>query len=328
MRESDLTVRDVDLHQFSGADAFFASARERYRILLRRRAGFPRPWTNDPIFDQYKFTNVFREDDKTTVWLRENVRKKMYKHSGLLLATVVFRMFNRIETGEAMFLQGMLSGGGTAFEEFLDKGDTRPLKRAILSYCGRGPYTTGAYIISSPPGMNKLDGVLQTLRTFHRGKSAFNDGGAIGWDQMAEILHSNDDGAVGMQDVFRWLEGFPYFGSFHSYEIVCDLRYTHMLEAAPDRMTWANLGPGAKRGLNYIHDRRRDKEGRSAWGQSIPEDEAISEMQDLLRKSKMNKFWPKEWPSWEMREVEMWLCEESKRMRVQNGEGRPRGVYR
>ena len=55
-------------------DAFFAYARERYRIRLKRNAGESKPWTDDPILAQYSFTEVFREDDKTTRWLRENVR--------------------------------------------------------------------------------------------------------------------------------------------------------------------------------------------------------------------------------------------------------------
>ena len=40
-----------------------------------------------------------------------------------------------------------------------------------------------------------------------------------------------------------------------SYEVVTDLNYTPVLNNAVDRFSWANAGPGAKRGLNRIWDR-------------------------------------------------------------------------
>jgi hypothetical protein len=45
---------------------------ERHSIFLRRQEGKPKPWTDDPILRDYKFTNPFRENDRGTVWLREN----------------------------------------------------------------------------------------------------------------------------------------------------------------------------------------------------------------------------------------------------------------
>jgi hypothetical protein len=51
---------------------FWYYLNERYSIYLKRKAGMPKPWTEDPIFLSYKFTNVFREHDRGTTWLREN----------------------------------------------------------------------------------------------------------------------------------------------------------------------------------------------------------------------------------------------------------------
>ena len=44
---------------------------EREQIRLRRAAGDPRPWSLDPMFEN-KFTNVRREDDRTTRWIMNN----------------------------------------------------------------------------------------------------------------------------------------------------------------------------------------------------------------------------------------------------------------
>jgi len=46
--------------------AFFDWCIERERIRARREAGEPPPWTDDPVFRQGRFLNVFREDDKGT----------------------------------------------------------------------------------------------------------------------------------------------------------------------------------------------------------------------------------------------------------------------
>ena len=44
--------------------AFFDFCRERERIRHLREGGAPAPWSEDPIFQQGRFLNVFREDDR------------------------------------------------------------------------------------------------------------------------------------------------------------------------------------------------------------------------------------------------------------------------
>lgn len=46
--------------------AFWAFARERHAVYLRRAAGAPPPWTSDPVLSVYCFTNVYRALDPTT----------------------------------------------------------------------------------------------------------------------------------------------------------------------------------------------------------------------------------------------------------------------
>jgi 5-hmdU DNA kinase-like protein len=46
--------------------AFFDWCKEREAIRIRREAGQPAPWSLDPIFQQGRFLNVFREDDRGT----------------------------------------------------------------------------------------------------------------------------------------------------------------------------------------------------------------------------------------------------------------------
>lgn len=147
-----------------------------------------------------------------------------------------------------------------------------------------------------------------------------------------------------MEGLWSWLREQPFFGPFHSYEIVTDLRHTHLLDKAPDIMTWCNIGPGARRGINRVMGRdKRDHTKSNA--------EMLEEIRYLLDCSTQSRYWPqwktngyvhrnvpifiapgidakKQWPSWEIREVEHLLCEYDKYQRVQLGEGRPRGVFR
>ena len=149
-------------------EKFFRYARARHQVYLNRTAGKAREdWTKDPILKQYRFTNVFRELDKTTAWFRKYVRDPMREDPRVLLATVVFRLLNRIEVGEAVFCQQDIEYA-SAFEAFEQTGNVRHLRKAIRANCGDGPYVTGAYIISSPAGYSKLDGVLEVIRRFDK----------------------------------------------------------------------------------------------------------------------------------------------------------------
>jgi hypothetical protein len=294
-----------------GIRKFYAYARARHECYLKKQSD-PGWITSDPILAKYRFTNVFRELDKTTVWFRKYVREPLRDNPNVLMATVVFRMFNRILTGESLFLQTFMTDEGdvrTAFDKFLIDGNVKHLRSAIKTYCKKGPYVTGAYIISSPPDYSKLDGVCEVLKRFYKNS---------GWQ------HWLDNDPIGnecsLQAAWEWLREQDYFGNFHSYEIVTDLRHTALLENAPDIMTWANPGPGCKRGLNRVMGREKDT--------NTSREQMLEEMLSVLGYAKNEELWPRKWPKWEMRDVEHTLCEFDKYERVRNGEGRPRGVYR
>jgi hypothetical protein len=316
-----------------GIKNFFKYARARHEIYLKRASGQPRPWTKDEILNTYRFTNVFRELDKTTRWFADHVREPLRDKPEVLLATVLFRLLNRIEVGEAVFLHDSLLAESSAFYELVRAcGHPRArtkvpqaiksIERAIVAFVGDGPYVTGAYIITSPTGMKKLPGVLSVVEQF-----CLSD-----WQHWLD----NDPAAneCSLEAAWEWLKENPYFGPFHSYEIVTDLRHTSLLENAPDIMTWANPGPGCRRGLNRVM-------GRDKSDHTLSKPQMLEEMREILEHSRDPKLWPHckidtkkvwlydhEWPTWEMREVEHTLCEFDKYERVRLGEGRPRGVYR
>jgi hypothetical protein len=109
-----------------------------------------------------------------------------------------------------------------------------------------------------------------------------------------------------------------------SYEVVTDLRHTALLRHAPDTMTWANPGPGAKRGLSYIYggDRHRTPPELRRREQQIELMRLILALAPLHGWGQHPQF-----PAWEMREVEHTLCEYAKYEMVRRGEGRTKGTY-
>lgn len=315
-----------------GIERFFAYARARHECYLMKQSE-PDWQTKDKILWKYRFTNVFRDLDKTSAWFIDHVRDPMSKRRdpNIMLATALFRLTNRIETGEAIFCDDDLLGGHSAFDEYVRTGRTAPLLKSIKKRMGnRGPYVTGGYIISSPPGYPKLEGMLKVVNDFRKEKRPVIGGAEwpewgdqeLGWQEMTKRLWSSNNG-VRLEQMHAWLRQFTYFGPFHAYEIVTDLRHTYLMRSAPDIMLWANPGPGCRRGANRVF-------GRHYKSKDADRDQLIREMRQLVQLSQQKQHWPrdKEHPPWEMRDVEHTLCEFDKYERVRLNQGRPRGVYR
>jgi hypothetical protein len=110
------------------------------------------------------------------------------------------------------------------------------------------------------------------------------------------------------------MQTYPCIGSFMAYEIVSDLRHTDLLEYANDIQTWSVPGPGACRGLSWLDSGTSDSVPYSSARSQ--REKALGMMQELLAISRFSNYWPSNWPAWEMREVEHWLCEFYKYCRV------------
>ncbi len=54
---------------------FIGFIEERQSIYLKKEAGEPKPWTDNEFLQKFHFTNVFRDQDKATAWMIENIAK-------------------------------------------------------------------------------------------------------------------------------------------------------------------------------------------------------------------------------------------------------------
>jgi len=270
---------------------FFWWIEERHDIFKKKEQGLPRPWTTDKILDKYRFTNPFRENDKTTVWFRENMRQPLHNQEEVFMATVIFRWFNLIETGETLLKHNL----HIDWDPKLAREEIKKQKK----------YVTGGYIIKTPNGMDKVDGVIWCIEKV--------------WDERKSIIEELIEKTETLRRAHILFQEFPYLGHFMAYELVTDLRHTMFLNSAKDIKTWANAGPGAMRGLNRIFGRELDwKSSKHKWNDDM-----------LTLFYWRHNFLPPEIATvMEMREIEHSLCEFDKYERVRLGQGTPRGRYK
>lgn len=277
-------------------DKYFSTARERYRIHLGQRAGDPWPWTADPVFREFRFCNTHRELDKTTVWFRENVRHRhpedLYRTT---LNTVIFRWFNRIETGEALLQRGL-------FDRW-DAKEAEGLLRDVR------PVVTGAYMINTPPGMNKLDGVIYLIEEARKTLPDL----VRGWQRLQ--VPYLETACYDLMTIRR-LAGFT------AHQVVADLKYTPVLGDARDRLTWAYPGPGTLRGAG-----RLVAGDPTVFRDSTKDRPRVLEiLRTTQRASTGEGSWPADWPRWEMSDISNWFCEFDKYCRAEEG-GRMKRKY-
>jgi hypothetical protein len=291
---------------------------ERHAIYVKRKLRKEGPWTKDEILAKYKFTNPFRQLDRVTLAWRSRyvtllgtdvefhpkgahaVMRKIPPTDGdILFHCVMFRLFNWPPTYDALVYSGKPWSYHSAME-ILEK--RRAEKIQIF---------TGAYII---PNMGldtpKIDIIAAAVDLVHENRDAFAK--YIKWsrsmEKSCEVLHL-----------------VPTIGPFIAYEIICDLRHTRLLADATDAMTWANPGPGAKRGIHRLFSGSPKNTGNKIDYNAV--------MHDLLTKAKASRsplsaeVRACEEP-FEMREIEHSLCEFDKYMRVKLGEGRPRSLFK
>jgi len=285
-----MTMNDKALRKF------FYWINERHAIYLKKERGKLWPWTKDPILVKYKFTNVFRQLDRTTEDLSVRLNGLGTSKKPLVFRSIViFRLFNRTETYDELFNNGLC-------EEWNCKYATE-----ILEYRKRQGHKifTGSYVVTGGGSNNgkprsKISLICKAIDDILKD---------------TDVILKNRT----IQDMVAALKEYPTVGGFVAYELATDMRHTTILHKAPDIMTWANPGPGARRGLNRIHDR--------PLASKVSEEQMVQEMIVLLDHS-MRKRKPHV-PQLEMRDIEHSLCEFDKYMRVFNEEGRtPRGIYK
>lgn len=293
------------------AKEFFAFMKERETIRLKRAAGLPAPWTDDVVLQNYKFTNVKRYHDKTSMELIKRLYEpnRAAPREQVLLNAALSRYFGTWEFMTALGWQ----------EDFRPK-EIKNLAKARLAEGQR--VFTGAYVITN----NGMKGAKQDVVV-----DMFI---ADLWKQRANIIKT-------LELTWRWqrvierladVRGFGGTG-FMAKETILDTRYTDFwkqpavgdggdsagLSVEPtDLNSWTPVGPGSLRGAQRVLLGNADKPATA--------EKTLSVCRALF--AGRAKFWPANYVPLELHDIQFQLCEFDKYERVQRGEGTPRSRFK
>jgi hypothetical protein len=221
--------RAVTLRRTPVYDLYWYFAAERQSIYFHRLENRPRPWTEDPILQTYKFTNAYRAADRVSQYLIGRViydERYASAPAEIVFRTLLFKLFNKVSTWE--LLEEKL--GPPSWQAFDPDAYDAVLSTAMAA--GTKLYS-GAYII--PPV------ALDRTKVKHRGHLKLLDLIMRG-TFVAQLERSRD-----LSEVFSLLKQFPSFGDFLAFQLAIDLNYTPVIDH--DEASFVVAGPGARDGI-------------------------------------------------------------------------------
>lgn len=210
---------------------------ERHKIWFKKDyQGLERPWTLDPTLDKWKFTNAYRKLDKGTRYILPYLESNEYSELDKYWNILRYRLFNNRHSHKA-------TGGFTGYSEF----DYREWYTSLRTRWEEGTqvlcqsHNTCTY--NGFPGGDKIERVCLVAKEAHSKARDYFYG-------MMAILGLPEDETSKMEKVFKIVKSHKGYGPFLSYEVLMDLSYVY--PKLLDAKEWANVGPGASRGLNHI----------------------------------------------------------------------------
>ena len=259
--------------------------KERESIRLKKEAGEPKPYTDDEILQRYRFCNVRRMDDKVSRWLYDNWYLPNYDHPSILVAATLARQLNNICS---------LASVGFPY-----KWNPKAVESVLNNRVKKGLKNFGsAYMITGTLGGTKIQQVVHKVVT-------------------PLVLNGPEIDRSSMENTATSLLPYAGFSHFIAGQVVADLRWA-MKGSWLDRMTWASIGPGSRRGINILLGRPMDQ----LMKQSEFTEYFLVVMEGLKRKlpSGITK-------RLEAHDYQNCLCEFFKYTKTLLGLGRPKQLY-
>lgn len=205
---------------------FVEWARLREAARLHKFGQGPAPL--DPVIRSFRFCNVCREDDRTTIWIKNHIRDPFEQATPeiQLQAIVLARLINL-----PSMLGDLLAEGGLTIEKGIDQA--RCLEVAACRRAAGDTLFSMAYRCAPGPvghAGGKIGYVIDTALQVKKVPSMPHPSGKL----FANALTA-----------------YTGIGNFIAGQIVADARLTRLLADANDTMTWAPFGPGALAGANH-----------------------------------------------------------------------------
>jgi hypothetical protein len=198
-------------------------------MFYRRYSDPVGPWTSDTILKVYRFTNAYRAADRVSQYLIREVQSRPDRPRTpreIFFRTMLFKIFNRIDTWEA--LEDEL--GPIEWETL----DLAKLDRVLgqLRLRGRKIYSA-AYIMPSP--------------AFGHQRKHSNHIALLA-QMMADQIPDRIRQAPSLRSVYELILSYPGIGPFLAFQYTIDLNYSSILNF--DEGDFVVAGPGAIDGIS------------------------------------------------------------------------------
>jgi hypothetical protein len=281
--------------EFPQLTLFLNFVMKRELIRVRRKAGQPYPWSDDDILNTYRFTNIRREDDAVTKWVRDNWRKPNAKDKDLWFAMMVARFINQPATLERLGYPvpfdpaKMLAVLTTPNPDGVSIWRVAYMVRSDTEYAGqpKANYLVEAQFIPA-------------------------------WEKRAMMRPLGDETLNSYH--MRLMDQLYGMGSFMAAQVVADLKHVQPLKSASDWATFAASGPGSRKGLNAVMGRELDE----PWAEDkwrLAHARLIEALQPMIKKKELDlKLDAMDWQNCE--------CEFSKWFKAYTGVGRPKQKFK
>lgn len=280
---------------------YFIWEREAIRIAKVNR--YNGELTQDPILKKYKFTNIRRKDDRVSKWIINNIiLNAEINENSLWFTLLIARLINwpptlqhLIDCEENILLQNPHDFNPKSFSLAIEK--FRETNSKAYS---------GAYMVY--PTKKDIGSVKSLSLGKHIIKPVLNIA-----EEVDYILYTENS----IEKFVNVLSNCFGISTFIAGQVAADLTYCEApLNNALDLYTYAPIGPGSSKGLNYLLGRKPYAE----WKQEDFNDE----LKDINEQIKSNL----EITDLTLHDVQNIMCEYSKYARTLLGQGKPKTMYK
>lgn len=307
---------------------FWATMFERQEVWYRRHIlQQAQPWTADPILRDYKFTNVYRQLDRSSTWLINNVLKKEQVFNSphnVIWQIIAYRLFNKPDA----FLDGVEL---PTHMGYCNKGTQERFAQQMHDWTVKNgnAFTSSFYInCTNCDGLPKLD--CYTRRELPRIHALI--------PQIAQAITQAEQ-RRDPHHLIKALTQLPRVSHFNAHEFYQDFCYHRTYAPLGSRVVttftqrdYTNVGPGASVGLRLLFPNTQTKEAQVAHIHQLQEQS--SEALERFGKFKYTHYSKitekhvyKDVPNLTLHQVEMWLCEYQKYWKMEHKLGRQRSKF-
>lgn len=317
-------------------EEFFSTMVERQNIWVNRVLfGKPFPWSENQILSNHKFTNVYRELDRNSQYEIKNVilDENLYLDRHFIFWSIMFfRIFNSVEFFDFLEEQEDFKWKDFYYaskytKDFSDKlhslckiarmKNINPFTNAYLTnaadFPGKGRDWTVCY--------NRIPSIIETVKKLT--ELSF---------ESENAMRDKDFVAEDVISIIQSTKGFAGFMSHEIYISFCYIaKYTKHKIFPFTENDYTNVGPGAYAGIKMI------------FGEDIKHSQAKQYIYKLLEDCTNNSYllkgmqfvnFNKDTGKYELcdfnltlHQIEMWLCEFQKYVKMRDGFGKQRSKF-